>query len=224
MKQLLVAFLAFCVAVPALALAADTDPKRRISPADQAKARSVVLKRTDLAAGWKKVPPSPDDSEPTCPGFNPDSSDLTLTGEAEADFEHGSGASVISSVEVFVSRSDALKSWTRGAKPALPRCLAHIFLTSVEDDGGKATILKQGQIAFPKVAPRTIAFRVAARVTVEQQGKPPAQVPVTMHVVGVGRGRADATLFTSGLGKGIPIEDLRAFARVLSMRLAKAGF
>jgi hypothetical protein len=31
-------------------------------------------------------------------------------------------------------------------------------------------------------------------------------------------------LFTSGLGTGIPIGELRALARVLSMRLANAGF
>lgn len=224
MKRLLVPLVALCVVVPAVALAADTDPKKRIDPADQAKARAVVLKRTDLGAGWKTVPPSPEESEPTCPGYDPDSSDLTLTGQAEADFERRGGATVSSSVEVFISRSDALKSWSRAATPGLPRCLASTLRKSVEEDGGKATIVKQGRIAFPRTAPRSVAFRVGARLTLEQQGKPPVHVPITIHLVGVGRGRADATLFTSGLGTGIPIGELRALARVLSMRLANAGF
>ena len=92
-----------CLAVPAVALAADTDPKKRITAADQAKARSIVLKRTDFAAGWKKVPASPD-SDLVCPGFNPDESDLTLTGEAEADFEHTQGRLFVASVRRSLRR------------------------------------------------------------------------------------------------------------------------
>ena len=55
MGRRLAILLAVCLAVPALALAADGDPKKRIVPADQKKAAAVVLKRADLAAGWKRV-------------------------------------------------------------------------------------------------------------------------------------------------------------------------
>ena len=92
MNRLLAALLVLCIAVPAVALAADTDPKKKITAADQAKARSMVFKRTDFAAGWKKVPPSPE-SDLTCPGFNPDESDLTLTGEAENGLRAHAGRS-----------------------------------------------------------------------------------------------------------------------------------
>ena len=90
MNRLLGALLVLCIAVPAVALAADTDPKKSITAADQAKARSIVLTRTDFAAGWKKVP-APPDSDLVCPGFDPNESDLTLTGEAESDFQHAQG-------------------------------------------------------------------------------------------------------------------------------------
>ena len=56
MRRRLAIFLIACLVVPAVALAADTDPKKRITPADQAKARSIVLKPTDFAAGWKRAP------------------------------------------------------------------------------------------------------------------------------------------------------------------------
>ena len=127
MNRLLAALLVLCIAVPAVALAADTDPKKKITPADQAKARSMLLKRTDFAAGWKKVPPSPD-SDLVCPGFNPDESDLTLTGEAETDFEHTQGVLFVGSAsEIFATKEDAVKSWTRSDKPATARCLGYFF-------------------------------------------------------------------------------------------------
>ena len=59
-RRRLAIFLIACLVVPAIALAADTDPKKRLTPADQAKARSTILKPTDFAAGWKRAPASPD--------------------------------------------------------------------------------------------------------------------------------------------------------------------
>lgn len=223
MPRLLAAFVALCIAVPAVALAADTDPKRRITKGDQAKARSVLVKRTDFVAGWKSVPSAPD-SDATCPGFNPDESDLTLTGDAESNFEHTQGFPRVSSfVSVYVSRANALASWTRNVKPALARCLAHFFRQGVEKEGGaKVTIVSQGRIAFPKLAPRTAAFRVVARITVQQAGQAPVTLPFTIHVIALGHGRGDAGLMLSGFGAGVPAADLRFFAKLTASRLAAA--
>ena len=216
------AFLIVCLAVPAIALAADTDPKRQITPADQAKARSVLLKRTDFAAGWTKAPASPD-ADLTCPGFNPDGSDLTLTGEAEAEFQHTQGFPRISSFsDVYVSKGDALKSWTRTIKPAIARCLGHFFQQGIVEEGGTATIVKQGRIAFPKLAPRTDAFRVVANVMIEQPGKVAVRVPFTIHLVALGNGRGEAGLLAMGFGTGAPTADLRALAKAIAARLAAA--
>lgn len=221
-RRRLAILLLACLVAPALALAADTDPKKKLTPADQAKARSIVLKRSDFVAGWKRVPPSPD-SDLTCPGFDPDGSDLTLTGDAEADFEHTQGLpAVFSFAEVYVSKADALASWTRTVKPAIARCVAHFFREGVEEEGGKVTIVKQGRIAYPKVAPRTAAFRVVARLTVEQPGQAPAKVPVTIHLIALGHGRGEAGLMTMGIGNGVPAADLRAFAKLMAARLAAA--
>ena len=51
-RRRLTILLLACLVAPALALAADTDPKKKLTPADQAKARSIVLKRSDFVAGW----------------------------------------------------------------------------------------------------------------------------------------------------------------------------
>ena len=222
MARRLAILVTVCLVVPALALAAAGDPKKRIAPADQKKAAAIVLKRADLAAGWKRVrtPDSGDDLK--CPGFNPDESDLTLTGESESEFDSTDGRFIASSSSVYASAKDAVASWTRNVKPALARCVAHFFRQEVTAAGGKAVIVKQGRISFPRVAPRTAAFRVAARVTFTDAGRTVTH-PFTIHVVGVGRGRGDATLMAMSPGAGIPAGALRAFARVLASRLQTSG-
>jgi hypothetical protein len=212
-----------CVCVPAVALAAaDTDPKKKLNAADQAKARSVLLKRTDFAAGWKKVPSSTDSDE-ACPGFNPNNSDLTLTGEGRSEFEHAQSlVSVGSYSEVYVTKADATASWTRNVKPALIRCLGHFLRVGVEEEGGSFRAVSQGRIAFPKFAPRTAAFRLVARVTVRPPNEEPVTAPFTIQVVALGHGRGDVALVGIGFGNGIPIADLRAFAKLSAARLAAA--
>jgi len=93
-------------AVPALALAADTDPQRKINPADERKAASIVFKKTDFAAGWKRTTTRSDDENVSCSFYDPDGSDLTLTGDAEAEFEHTGGfPSVLSYGGVVITES-----------------------------------------------------------------------------------------------------------------------
>jgi len=213
------------LALPALALAAETDPKERLTAADQAKARSIVLKRTDFVAGWKRLPATKEESDLSCSFYNPDGSDLTLSGKANAEFERPGGVpSVLSYADVYASAKDAAAAWNRTVRPALARCLAQFFKKEAETDPNtKVTILKQGRIAFPRVAPRTMAFRVAMQLKVTEAGKT-STVPVTIHLVVVGRGRAEAGLLTFAPAPGIPGPDLRAFAKLLAERMQKAGF
>jgi hypothetical protein len=219
----LLALLVTCLTLPALALAADTDPKRQINAADQRKAASIVLKRSDFAAGWTKAPRAPDtDTDISCPGFDPDQSDLVLTGEAEAEFEASDGIPSVSSIaNVYKTRRQAVAAWTRSAKPAVASCLAQVLKREVEKDGGKVVISRSGAIAFPKLAPRTVAYRVGFTVTVMRAGET-AKIPFTLHVVVLGNGRGDSALITFAFGSGLPTADLRAFAKVTAVRLAAA--
>jgi hypothetical protein len=220
-NRVLGALLVLCIAVPAVALAADTDPKRKTTAADLAKARSILLKRSDFAAGWKKVA-TPPDSDATCPSFNPDESDLTLTGEAETDFVHTQGLlSLASYSEVFATKADALKSWTRTDKPALARCIGYFFRQQAIDANTKVKILSAAPVVFPKLASRTTAFKVVAQLTITDNGKR-TTVPVTIQLIAFGQGRGDTAIFAITPGAGIPIAELRAFGKVLAARLAAA--
>jgi hypothetical protein len=209
--------------VPALAFAAEGEPRKRIVPADQKKAAAIVLQRADFAAGWKRVRTSEGGDDPRCPGFAPDESDLTLTGESESEFEYTGGMPYVGSFSnVYVSTKDALASWSRSVKPAVARCVAHFFRQGIAAEGGKVAILKQGRMAFPRVAPRTAAFRVLARVTVTNAGQN-VTVPFAIHLIALGKGRGDVGLIAMGPGAGIPPAELRSFARLLASRLTAAG-
>ena len=220
-RRLLLVVLAV-LALPALALAAATDPTKQINPVDQRKAASIVLKRPDvIVPGWSKVAVMPNSAaDPGCPGYKPVQSDLILTGESANNFERG-GTRIGLESNVFKTRSDALASWTRTVKPAFAPCLARLLKQAIEAVGGKVAIVGSGQIAFPKLAPRTAAFRVSMNVSSTEAGKT-TTVPVTVHVIALGNGRGDATLVTFGLGNGISSADLRAFARLVGARLASA--
>ena len=215
--------LACFLALPALALAAGTDPVKRISQADQRKAATIILERTDLVAGWKQVSVAPNDmSDLGCPSFDPDASDLTVTGEAKATFKTDEGIrSVYSGSSVYGTNADALAFWSRNVTSGLVRCLAHTLRQGMAKENGTVTIVSKGRIAFPQVAPRTAAFRVATRVSVTQAGQK-VTLPFTLHWVGLGRGRAVTAFVALGVGKGLPTQTLNAYAKLLASRLAAA--
>jgi hypothetical protein len=219
-RRLLIVVLG-ALALPALALAAATDPQKQINPVDQRKAASIALKRTDFKAGWTKVPNTPNSVEdPSCPGYNPDQSDLILTGETQASFA-GEASRVTSTSNVYKTKRDALAAWTRSVKPALVPCLARILKQATEGTGAKATIVKQGPIAFPKLAPRTAAYRVVVNVSYTAGGNT-TTVPLALHLIALGSGRGDVILLTYALADGVPSSDLRAYAKLLAGRLAAA--
>lgn len=223
MRRRLTAVLLIALAVPALALAGHQEPKRQISAADERKAGSIVLKKADFAAGWRKLPNSPpDDSHIDCPGYQPNESDLVLTGDAESDFARAEGfPSVYSFSDIYKTASYARASWTRGVKPALAACMAKLVADSLEAEGSKATVVSAGRMAFPKVAPLTAAFRAVIRASYTENGET-TTVQLTMHVIALSQGRGQAGLMTMGVGAGVPVADLRAFSKLLAQRLAAA--
>lgn len=223
MYRRLALLLLVVLAVPALALAAPGEPKEQFNATDQRKAATIVLKRSDFAVGWKKVPSTPeDDQRLVCPGYDPDESDLILTGEAVAEFQQADGfTSAQSFSNVYKTAAHAAASWTRSVKPALARCAAQIFKKQIESSGAKVAIVRQGSFAFPKVAPRTAAFLVVLRISVTRNGET-ATIPITVHLIAVGNGRGDSGLITVAVGDGVPAAALRAFARVTATRLAAA--
>ena len=87
MSRRLLLLVLVVLALPALALAAATDPTKQINPVDQRKAASIVLLRPDvIVPGWKKVPVTTPDSaaDPRLPRVQtPTNPTSILTGEAD---------------------------------------------------------------------------------------------------------------------------------------------
>ncbi len=114
------------VAVGGVALGAGGQPGKALRPADQALARSIVLRRSDLPAGFQGSPASPSQGEvPRCKGFMPDESDLTLRGQASSpDFSRSGNLPLVSSsADVWSSAAQAKADFQRVVRPGLSSCL-----------------------------------------------------------------------------------------------------
>ncbi len=209
------------LALAAAAPAADGEPKRAITKADEAAARSIVLRRADLGEGFVARPAGPDDLPPGVRCGALDESDLTIGGDANSpDFRldaPGVLLTVGSTVQVYKTAADANASWARGQRPAATTCLADIVRKS-GGAGQRVTVVSAKRIAFPKLSPKTTAFRIVANV---RSGG--ASVKVYFDAVLLQQGRIQAgVVFTSAV-QPIGLADRAALAGVVASRLAKAA-
>ena len=108
------------------ALAAIVDaPTVRITPADQAKARAALQRRTDFGAGWVGGPIKTSQlSPPNCPGFDPKESDLVVTGHADARYRT-TGIELDQDVQVMKDAAAVQTDFARSISPKLAKCLAY---------------------------------------------------------------------------------------------------
>jgi hypothetical protein len=104
MRTALVALLV-ALAIATGALAANGAPQRRITPADQARANSMLLRVSDLNAAFTARPSPPGDRGVSCAAL--DESDLTITGSATSPSFTATAEYVTSTADVYESRSDA---------------------------------------------------------------------------------------------------------------------
>src|SRR5438128_1229620 len=97
--------------------------KVELDAADQAAARAVVLRRSDLGAGWNGGRIEPDLSGgPTCPNYHPKVSDLVITGAAASDFRR-TGVDFANEVEVLRTAGMVSRDWRRSIVPEAVPCL-----------------------------------------------------------------------------------------------------
>jgi len=180
-QRLAVAFLVASLVVSGAALAARGDPEKKITPADQARARAMLLRKADLGPGFKATPASAEGDDFYCEAL--DESDLTLTGDAESpDFERE--LTFLSSLaQVYESVADASASWRRGTSAAGEKCVRDEFRKQFQKDGIRLIAFRR--LAFPRLAQRTVAYRLAAA----SQG-----VRVYVDVVVLQQSRAQAAL------------------------------
>lgn len=213
MTRRLALALLLSLAAAGTALAANPhDPQRRYNAADQALAKRVSIRASDLpGAGWKATKASNGSS--TCKAFNPDESRLVETGERKSPDFTRAGGFVASASSVYRSAADAQASWNLEVKPAMLSCLGEGFKQAAAS-GMRVTILSKGRLAFPRLAPRTAAFRVRVRYEIQS-----LRIPANLDVILLGPDRVDAALFLQSAGA--PLQPLPAgLEQMLAQRLA----
>lgn len=185
------------------------DPKKRIRPADQARAKAMLLRQSDLGPGYNPGTRG-DSAHLNCAPL--DESDLTLTGEAESPTWIGGLTLIGSYANVYASVSDANVSWQRSTSAAGRRCVATEFQRLAGTSGARLVSLKE--LSFPRVAPRTVVYRLVFAIQ--------AQARLTIDLVALSRTRAQA-YFLIGSVPGVPskAEELR-LARIVAGRMAVA--
>jgi len=160
--------------------------KIELNAADQAAARAVVLRRSDLGAGWTGGRIKPDlTSQVSCASYHPKVSDLVVTGAAESEFR-GTGIALVNEVEVFRTAAMVDRDWRRSIVPAAVPCLRRTLTKGL---GAQAKVLSFGRIPFPKVGTHTAAFRGIVAVSALGQ-----TVRVLLDIVLVGKGRTEISL------------------------------
>lgn len=202
MKRVWIVLLLALVALPAAQAGGDPRAEQeRLTAADTALARRAAVNASDLGAGWLRAPTSSSDERVNCPGFDPDFSAFTITGKAQSAFQHPSGASVVSAVEVYATETQAVGDFRLGAKPALGRCLGRALEQELARTGGglSARVSSARVAAAPNVGHRAAAWRVV--VTIRARG---TSVRLYLDVLGVQRGRSIVGLFFTSATKPFP--------------------
>jgi hypothetical protein len=156
-----VAVVAVLALAPA-AWAADGHIRTQLTKADQAAAAAVVMTSADLTApkGWTGGAQKPDLAPAApCPGFRPKQSDLVRTGVAQSIFGDTTGISFDTEAELVRTAEMLTLDWKRTVlAPQVPACLRLRMLREIHSS--KRTFVAFGRISFPKVTPRTVAYRV----------------------------------------------------------------
>jgi hypothetical protein len=194
------------------AFADHLDPEKRIRAADQARAKAMLVRASDVP-GFQKLPTSRGDTHLTCQAL--DESDLTVTGDAEAPRWALSVASVTSSSTVYATQADAATSWRRGTSVAGTRCLRDELGRQFATRGVRVASLRR--LSFPALAQRSAAYRLTLQGTAQGQ-----TIKVFVDVVVLLHGRAVAGLV---MGSALVQPDRPAevtLARTIATRMTKA--
>jgi hypothetical protein len=154
---------AVALTVCALAVAGARNEPIKLTAADQAAARAVVLRRADLgSSGWEGGATKPDlSSGLSCPNFHPKVSDLVITGAAQTSFRRS--ALVFGNLVVILrNRRMVALDWRRSfLVPGAIQCLRRTMSRALGSSGRLVSFKK---LAFPRLTPRTALYRAVIEV------------------------------------------------------------
>ena len=150
--------LVLALVVTATALAGRGDPKERFTPADQTRARAMVLRVGDLNPAYAVHPAPIGSGGFYCPAL--DESDLTVTGRGSSPIFTASSEFVRSIAALYVTRADADQSWRRALSPAGQQCQRTELRAELQSSTMRLVSLKR--IPFPSRGTRSVAYRAVA--------------------------------------------------------------
>ena len=191
---------------PALA-GATAGPQKAITPEDQARARVVLVKRSDLGAGFEALPGS--GNVRTCPGL--DLGRVTVTGEASSPAWIRARTVVFGSSVVYASTADARLSLdVQAGREGLACSLEQTRRTY----RGPGVSVSQRRLDLPRLAPSTLAYR-----TVVREGE---RITFAIDSLVLRRGRGQTAIALGTGGALPPRSELLRLGRLLAARLQRA--
>jgi hypothetical protein len=217
MRPLRLVLLASAVglALTGSAFADHQDPQKRIMPADQARARAMLLQQSDFAPGFKRNPASNEpDPHIDCPR-SVSEADLTLTGDVEGSLFARGVVSVQSIAQVYESVADATASWRRGTSAAGVDCAKGLLRR--EFAKGQLRFVSLRKVPFPRVGQRTVAYRV---VLSGKEGQ--VTFKLYLDLVVVMHSRAHAQVIAGSAFQPVPKAEEVRLARIVAGRMARA--
>ena len=212
MRRLAALAVLLSLAAAGAALAVQGDPQKRITPADQARAKAMLLRMGDFGPTFRAVqlPPIGSNSfDLACPAI--DQSDLVVTGEARSPAFAGAFESYNSATQVYATAAAARTSWNRATSRAGLRCAVRVVRTLSRRQG--LEYVSYRRIAFPAVAPRTAAYRWVSAAN---------GVRIYADLVFLMRSRVHVVVYFVSPVSPIDREQQLALSRTLSGRMAKA--
>lgn len=161
----IVASLAVANAVAAPTPSPAPGPVDRLTKADNARARSTVLRARDVFSNFtrdRSLSTAPTITH--CDGYPGDRSGITVTGQARSAFKLRS-YSIGSTALWFETTADANRYWTTTVRPQYVRCLAKGLRLTRNGESVTPRIVKAGRIALqPTGADKAVAFQVIGSV------------------------------------------------------------
>jgi hypothetical protein len=203
----------------AAALAAPGDPKLAIKPADQARAKAILLTKAELPGkGWSSAPVDFGGANPLCLTKRYSLSKLTVSAQAGTEFTRAVDVGtflVDSSVRTFVTPKQAADAMQIRSALGVGTCLGRAL--AAEAPNGSVATSTAKPYSVKGLALPSQGFLI--KVTVITGGQ---KSTVTAVVLSFRHGRTVNELNTITLGHGWSKENVRSVAAVVAKRTAAA--
>jgi hypothetical protein len=198
-----------------LAATAPGDPKKQLNAADQAYAKTVVLRKAELPAGkWQVKPTDFSQANPACLVKHYSFAALTVSGETGLTFAAPAGFPLVESdALVFPTAAQAQRAFTIETKPGLARCVGAYLADELSKAAGTTSEVQRIEpLSFAGLPASAKGFKIVLHLR-SSQGSGSLEV----SFISIGRGRTLGELSLISVGAA-PWP--RGFTRLLTQRMA----